>query len=91
MADLEATFQDPMAIILGFWTYLFERMRGLGIEPPADPAPILVMANAFVGTVVDEFGQRTALDGDIRESPAAREKLLVELRRLARHAFGITG
>jgi AcrR family transcriptional regulator len=87
--SIDRTESDPVVLLMEFWGSLFQTMRDLGVAAPPDAAAILVMSNAFVATVVDEFGQRMALGGDIRESPVARDKVLVELRRLARSAFRI--
>jgi len=86
---LERYEPDPTGILLEFWGYLFQTLREHGVAIPTDAAPMLVLANAFVSCVVDELGQQVALEGDIRESPAARERLLVELRRLARSGFRV--
>lgn len=86
---LERYQPDPTELLLEFWGYLFQTLRDRGVTVPSDGAPMLVLANAFVACVVDELGQRVALEGDIRESPVARERLLVELRRLARSVFRV--
>lgn len=80
---------DPSTVFLQFWPHLLETLRRLGIKPPTTPAPLLVLNNAFIACIIDEPGQRAALGGEIRSSPAARERLLVELRRLARSTFRV--
>src|SRR5262245_8958756 len=52
-------------------------------------ATLLVLANGFLGAVVDEPGQVTALGGSIFTLRAARERLRKELRRINKAVLGI--
>jgi AcrR family transcriptional regulator len=52
-------------------------------------ATLLVLANGFLATMVDEPGQEIALGGSIFTSRAARERLRTELRRIHRAVLGV--
>ena len=64
-------------------------------DPPPNPdvrhmqATLLVLANGFLATMVDEPGQEIALGGSIFTSRAARERLRTELRRIHRAVLGV--
>jgi AcrR family transcriptional regulator len=52
-------------------------------------AAIFVLTNAFIASIVDEPSQEAFLGGSIFKSRKARDRLRVELRRLARAVFQV--
>ena len=78
------------AMIIEFWRFGLGVFQRLGIELPLDnPASLLVISHLFVACVVDEPGQRLALGDSVFHSPNARDRLCVELRRVARMVFQV--
>lgn len=75
-AELEALGRD----------ILRQLVPGLRIDAEA---AIFVMTNAFIASIVDEPSQRAFLGGSIFTSPAARDRLRAELKRVARAVFTV--
>jgi hypothetical protein len=64
--------------------------RGMVPDSPVDlAAAIHVIANAFMGAVADVDGQEELLGGSVATSRQARERLRVELKRVARAVFRV--
>ena len=78
---------------------MFAELEALGRELLRQLAPdldidhevaIFVLTNAFVASIVDEPSQEAFLGGSIFVSPASRDRLRGELRRLARAVFKVS-
>ena len=66
-------------------------LRDAGADPSLDaPAAFLVISNAFMGAIADWEGQEVLLGGTVLSSRPARERLRVELRRVARAVFNVS-